>query len=339
MRYQHQTGFSLIELMISVTLGLILAAGVVNIYLDSRHSFVQDEEISRTQENARFALRLLAKELSMSGFFGGVLQTGSVSDGGIVIQNDCGTGWTLDISNPTEFLNNAKGADANGAFACIPAANVYQDPVSGSSDVLAIRRVAGDYTLENGRWNGPKGVTASSFAASENQVYLRIINRKNITEFVKAQDANTAADAVAGSSVDYWRYIARVFYVRNHSQTTADGIPTLCAANLRQNKMWSDANECYAEGVENFQLEFGVDSNDDGVVDYFEPAPDTTELRTSVAVRIYLLMRSVNPIAGGQEQGNRSYQLGSAATVGPYNDNFYRRVFSTTVLLKNRFVF
>ncbi len=339
MRYQQQTGFSLVELMISITLGLILAAGVINIYLDSRRSFVQDEEVSRIQENARFALRLLSKELSMSGFFGGVLQTGSVSDGGIVIQGDCGVGWSLDISNPTEFLNNATGENANAAFSCVPKANVHESAVSGNSDVLAIRRVAGDYTLEDGSWNVAKGVSAASFAASDKQIYLRIINRKNITDFVTAEDANTAADAVAGSSVDYWRYIARVFYVRNHSNTPADGIPTLCAANLRQLGIQNDGNECYAEGVENFQLEFGVDSDDDGVADYFEPDPDADELRASVAVRIYLLMRSINPITGGQEQGNRSYQLGSAATAGPYNDNFYRRVFSTTVLLKNRFVF
>jgi type IV pilus assembly protein PilW len=55
-----------------------------------------------------------------------------------------------------------------------------------------------------------------------------------------------------------------------------------------------------------------------------------------VVARIYLLLRTVNEISGHED--TKTYNLGQTA-VGPFNDGYYRRVFQTTVLLRNSEVY
>lgn len=338
-RLARNKGFSLVELMIALLLGLLLSAGIISVYLNSKTAFEQDEEVARVQENGRYALKVLSTNLSMAGFFGGILESDAISGTTPAISSSCGGGgdWEFDISEPITFVNDATGAAANAALPCITAANVYNNAgASVTPDVIGLKRAAGDTTLEDGEWNTEKGASQANFAASSTQVFLRIIYATNTISVIKASEADTGSDAVVDSGVDYWKYEAMAFFVRNYSQTAGDGIPTLCAERLRG---VSVAVECLVEGVENIQFEFGLDIDEDGETDSYTVNPTAAELTTATAIRIYLLMRSINTVPGGMTEADRTYQLGNAVTSGPFNDNFYRRVFSTTVLLKNRFVF
>ena len=88
------------------------------------------------------------------------------------------------------------------------------------------------------------------------------------------------------------------------------------------------------EGIENMQVEFGIDTSTplDYSPDYYDASPTSAELSRAVAAKVYLLARSVQPVAGYTD--DRSYQLGTT-TVAAANDNFYRKVFQTTVMLRN----
>lgn len=61
-------GFSLIELMIAMTIGLVLSLVVGQIFLGSRATFTSTDNLSRLQENSRFALTVLTRELRSSSF-------------------------------------------------------------------------------------------------------------------------------------------------------------------------------------------------------------------------------------------------------------------------------
>ena len=73
-----------------------------------------------------------------------------------------------------------------------------------------------------------------------------------------------------------------------------------------------------------------MDDDGDFVADYYTGAPSAAELTDSVAARIYILARSVSEVPN--YNNDKTYRLG-AKIVPPANDGFYRRVFSTTVLL------
>ncbi|WP_299197727.1 PilW family protein [uncultured Amphritea sp.] len=64
---KHQTGFSLIELMIALVLGLFIIGGVMAVFIGSSASFSSNESLSRVQENGRFALEILAEDLRNTG--------------------------------------------------------------------------------------------------------------------------------------------------------------------------------------------------------------------------------------------------------------------------------
>lgn len=65
-----QRGFGLIELMIAMTLGLILVLGVSQIFLASKRSFVVQQQLAVLQENARFVLTRVSRDVRQVGMFG-----------------------------------------------------------------------------------------------------------------------------------------------------------------------------------------------------------------------------------------------------------------------------
>ena len=87
-----QQGISLIELMIALSIGVFLTLGAVSLFLHSYTSFLQDEETARLQENGRWALRLVSREISTAGFFGGMLDPSGIGTS-LTVAGDCGTGW------------------------------------------------------------------------------------------------------------------------------------------------------------------------------------------------------------------------------------------------------
>ena len=56
-----QRGFTLIELMIAVTIGLVLTVVVASLFLHSRSTYGSTDEISRMQENIRYSQQLLTR--------------------------------------------------------------------------------------------------------------------------------------------------------------------------------------------------------------------------------------------------------------------------------------
>ena len=67
---KKQFGLSLIELMISITLGLVLMTGVVQIFLSSKESFSSQQGISRVQETGRLAIEFMTKDIRHIGTTG-----------------------------------------------------------------------------------------------------------------------------------------------------------------------------------------------------------------------------------------------------------------------------
>ena len=63
-------GFSLIELMVAITLGLLLTAGLVQLFSSTKVTFNTNDALARVQENGRFALELLKRELREAGTLG-----------------------------------------------------------------------------------------------------------------------------------------------------------------------------------------------------------------------------------------------------------------------------
>jgi len=314
-----QSGVSLVELMIAMTLALVLTAAVITVFANNRHSFNQDENVQSMQDDARHAMRELAFDLSMAGHYGDLLIPSSVvADGGLTLTTDCGPvgapEWMYQTVQPGtgDFLSvvpldNATAAQAAANFSCINASE-FED----GTDVVSIKRVAGARTA----------VPASG------SVYLRT----NGTVGLLFQEPVGAAPAinVPLPRAD-WEYRPTIYYIRNFAYLPGDGIPTLCKKVLG-GAVPGMLTECLAAGIENLQVEYGIDTNEDGYANVFLPSPTLAEIQSVVSARVTLLARATE--IDTRYENDKTYVVGNADPYAP-DDNFHRQVVSTTVSIQN----
>ena len=72
---RKQTGLSLVELMVAVTLGMLLMLGVMQAFLGSKNTYTSNQELSEIQESGRFALELLTTDIRNAGYKGQCIDT------------------------------------------------------------------------------------------------------------------------------------------------------------------------------------------------------------------------------------------------------------------------
>ena len=67
-KHSRQQGFTLVEIMLAITLSLILMAGVVQVYLSSKTSFNVQNQLSKLQQNQRISVDFLQRDIRQAGF-------------------------------------------------------------------------------------------------------------------------------------------------------------------------------------------------------------------------------------------------------------------------------
>lgn len=303
----RERGFSLIELMVSLLLASFVLIAVVGLFNQSKGNQVQNEQIARMQENGRYAVRLIARNIAMAGYYGGLLVTSGVSQESPLGGTDCNTDWMLEMEPSIEFENDATASP----YDCIDDADIMPD-----TDMIATKRVSDNAD----RVSSTTGVMSGSL--NPGAIYLKTNGDDGALFDASGGTDNGPEPPTAGSPFDIRQYYAEILYVSPEF--------TL----MRQTLVGDDMTEqTLVDGIQDIQVEFGIDGTDtDVAADYYEPDPDAVELLDAVTARIYVLVRSVDPVAG--YVNDKTYNLGTT-TVGPFNDAYYRRVYSTTAGIRN----
>ncbi len=291
-------GFSIVELMIVITLGLMITAVIASIFVTGNKNYNQDDRYARMQENGRFAMNAVVQDLSMAGFWGYLAEnTSSVAA--------YGTGCvTYNLQSPIQHINSPTASAAASANSCVPSGTFV-----ANTDVLTIKRVAGR--------------PESSLTGKENKVFLEVGGTTGILALGSALAPNF-------SSKSYWLYQSHTYYIAN--KTSASGtVPTLYRAGLSGTSTGE-----LIEGIENIQVQFGIDSDAtaDGVPNYFTSSPSSTELAKAYVARVSILVRTLTPDPDTSYQNTSTYDLGEGA-IPPFNDRYQRMVFTSTVALRN----
>jgi prepilin-type N-terminal cleavage/methylation domain-containing protein len=348
--HRNQRGLTLVELMIAMAIGVLLLLGVSLLFTQNRQSYRQNEELARIQENARFAIEELSRDLSMAGFFAEIVNGGAVVVHAALPANaaDCGPGaaWLYDFTGG--LLDGAVrvddqvagGADAASQFGCIDAGAA----VRPGTDVIGVRRTGGVpsfwASLPAGSVAPNCELTLPSGAACQRPVPARgVFVRENSTSVViyhgtAALDASDPQLSIIPVPYEDWEYSPRVYYVRDVVEPDGDTVPTLCRQRLNNAAAGNTAfaEECIVPGVEDLQIELGIDTNGDGAANAYVSNPSADDTRRAVSVRLYLLMRAIDVDVGYTDE--RTYTLGNAPAYSP-NDRFHRRVYTTTVAMRN----
>jgi type IV pilus assembly protein PilW len=331
---RKQAGFSLVELMVGMVLGLMLIAGAVSVYLASKRSYVEVEQVAALTENARFSEQILGDALRHTGFFGEAPANRIDVDSalGSAPSGDCtaaGAG-AYDLSR----LAFAATADGSGdALGCIT------DAVPGT-DVLVIK-----HALTQAYSDGPRigadpneplyhdGVIDTPGALQAGRTYV-------MTNSVGGRlfDGSLPPSITIGGQFPRgtaWEYQYEIFYIRDGA------VPQLSRKVLTYNSTSTAMEfitEDVAEGVERLHLLFGIDGPGDAdneVDTYMSVAAVTAgDYWDDVqSVEVFMLVRSATPDV--QYTDNKTYQLGGVMTAGPFNDNYRRLVSHTGLSLRN----
>jgi type IV pilus assembly protein PilW len=319
-------GFTLVELMVGLTLGVLVFFALVTLFVNNSRTRREIDQTSQQIENGRYALDLIRDDLHLAGYYGDVVPQQGFPTGSATIPSICATTVAgLELVAPPAALQwpvpvfGVAGGDA--VPACVSAATGGQ---KAGTDILVLRRTS--TVPAAGGLTGTKIYVQASGCKTELEQHK---------DFVVDLGANpgTFARTKKGCATpaDIYEFETRIYYVSNET------IPTLRLLTITGT---SSSNEPLVEGIDDMRIEYGRDNvGSDGAPDGFRRCLSTVDpcvaadWANMMAVRVNLLARNIATGVGYTD--SKTYTLGTGIVVGPFNDQYKRHAYSAVVRLMN----
>jgi type IV pilus assembly protein PilW len=329
---RRQRGFTLIELMVAVAIGLLLLAGLSTLFTSNNHAQMEIESANRQVENGRYAMQLMSGDLRNAGFFAEYDPIELTAPA--ALPDPCAT--NIELIRDAIVLP-VQGYDNSNVLNCLA-------DVKANTDVVVLRHtetcVVGAANCDNAAAGGPFFQASgcnNNFELGSNDKKMHYQVAASDSGFtLHKRDCEEAKDS--GTPADLRRLQTHIYFIANNS-LAGDGIPTLKRAEvISKGGVITVRIVPLAEGIENMQLEYGVDSSSDGVADNFTADVAATDWSNVVSLKLYLLARTLTPSMTHTD--SKSYVLGLDAqgqpnVVGATNDKFKRHVFTSLIGLPN----
>jgi type IV pilus assembly protein PilW len=353
---QRQRGLTLVELLVGLAISSLIIVGTVFVYSQSRTTYALNDKQARLQEYGRYALSVLEPDLQLAGYYGfsnnptdlrftdglnefPVSQLEQVDPQTVkepAAIHACGNNFAIDLIETVQGTNGTYFSDGAG---CKP-----KTDFQAGSDTLTIRRAS----------------TATT-AATHTKLQLYVNELKRSNQFIFASDT---APGPIDASREVHDLVVHSYYVAQQSDSSET------TPSLRRKYLATEAgspkiaDEEVLSGVEDMQIEFGIDSGDhdglvgidvdedkngipdnpNGLISRYVPADDVLlkapkeaaggRQAQVVAVRIWLRIRADQPEPGFVD--TKPYVYANVNYTPSGADLGYRRVLvSRTVYLRN----
>ncbi|OGB08032.1 MAG: hypothetical protein A3E79_18250 [Burkholderiales bacterium RIFCSPHIGHO2_12_FULL_61_11] len=271
-----QSGFTLIELMVSMAIGLLIVLALITLLINVNRNNSEMGKTNRLIENGRFALQLLQADISHAGFLGGYVPqfddlTAAVVPTDFPAVPDPCADWAALAADPDPTVLPAYKANLVGiavqgyeipAVVPSPTLSVCASRVTlpkANTDVLIVRHVE----------NCVPGVgDCPAFTAGE--LYFQAARCGTTVPspaYVLDSDATllTLQNRDCATTAELRKFVSSLYYVRDYAVTAGDGIPTLMRSQfgLSGGVLQHKTAEALIEGVEGFRVEYGIDNISD----------------------------------------------------------------------------
>lgn len=341
-----QLGLSLVELMVAITIGMLIVAALLALFLNITRN---NSELAKTNaqiENGRFAMQLLENDVVHAGFWGAY-----------VPQFDDLTFAAVPTDTPTDVpapclayaswdaahISNLIGIPVQ-AYDAAPAGCAVVSNKKADTDVLVVRHAE---TCLPGEGNCEDDTGKLYFQASLCELENATPYKLDTTGFTLHQRTcvGTPGSPPTITSLDYAdkrKFVSNIYYVRDYAVNPGDGIPTLMRStfDLSAGTLAHQAAQPLIEGIEGFRVEFDIDSQNEklggGAVNYAEavnwldPTNKTTatnrgdgipdgascdagctvaQLMNVVSAKLYVLARAKEPTPGYSD--SKTYCVGT----------------------------
>lgn len=329
---KNQNGLSLVEILVALVISVFLLGGVVQMYVANKATYGFSEAVSRIQENGRFAIDSITRDLRMAGFRGCATENFTNN------LNPAGTGYDADLH---DFFNE-------------PSIEGTENLGTNGSDSLTIRGAAPGQANVVSPYNSPTSAqvfsNVNNFLEQDDIVILSnclgadIFQITNITQGSGAVKTSVVHNTGAGSSPGNYNpgacgggnahclsqtyggdsAILKMQAISYFIGVGASGEPALFRT------VFNDTSEL-VDGIEQMQVLYGVNTDTTNTVpNQYVVSTAVTDWDSVTAVRVMLLLKSTDNVT----QENQTYTYNNQTITS--GDSLLRQVFSTTVALRNR---
>ncbi len=276
----RQKGFSVTELLVAITVSLVLLAGVIQLLVSNKQAYRLQENTSVLNENARFAVQRLSQLLRMGSHWGGASRDAIRPHSDVSGHSNTCTKHLATSTNNTNTVLGIEGV--NGA-----ATSPFTDCVSNAdyvanSDIILVRYSNPNDCVDSGDLGN---------AQNEGRLWVRSAVAFNAVVFEgeDLSDVNSANPALKHTTdppgVSNCAHGAYALYVASLNST-----PTLVLMRLDGT---TPKPEELVAGVEQMQVVYGEDFDNDGAADRYVAANSVSDWSFVVSLRVNLLIRNL----------------------------------------------
>lgn len=358
LRKKRISGFSIVELMVAILIGLIILAGVIQVVVTSKSTFLGQEEMSFIQENARYAMDVIGKDIQGAGYKGCAGQGARIA---LVAGGDASAlqflgvegirGYLDETDAPTAYagsLGNISDGEKSESLLIRSFSGANHLVTSHSGQTITFSQphdfLVGDYlgiVAEDCRRvgvfriatpvNPSATATTITYAPGDNHGMPTI--KPSLDSSIICPDPTSC---VSGYSQNYnpgsmaMNFSANAYYVGDSS--ALPGMPALKRATLVRFAAGSGGqgtviSEEIALGVEDIHFRYGVRN---GSNTRYVLANEVADWAQVFAVEVSMMMRSQSPSLANPE----SKTLGNSGRT--YNDKYMRQVVTSIYRIRNR---
>lgn len=333
-RSQKQKGMTLVELMIALVLGLIVTGVVIDMFLSTKQMYRVQDARARLQENGRYAIEHLAKQIRKAGYGGCATRSANQSDTSLVTN-------TLNTAYLWDFATGIQGFDASGAiWSPTKDASITDPSADTGTDILTIRTMV-DPVI--------KVVKHAAAAMKDGSAAIEVAAPHSLA----ASDIVMVTDCYKSAIFQISTINQQGHLVHNTGNATVPGNATttlgknyegadlvqlttisfyISSSSLYQ-RIFNNSEELI-QGIENMQILYGIDNGVDEIVDEYVTADAVTDWEDVLSVRVSLVLVTVEENL--TVDGPQNYRLNNATVTPAADDTRLRETFTRTVSLRNR---
>jgi type IV pilus assembly protein PilW len=343
---QSMHGFSLIELMVAMVIGLIILAAISTVLVNSNKAYNTTDSMARLQENARFAMQFIGTDLRRAGYFGctddiesvnstlngaSLGGTGGLAVGALEGAENIATGGTwLPSGNALALTDMIDDTDAVAIrYLDLDNPIVITQPMPNESAVLFVNKGHGLVTGD---------IIAVSDCDSVDIMQLtnvqdaggggkdNLVHNAGTTNPTPGNSTQKLSKSY-GAGTTVFKFASYAYYIG----TGAGGQRALFRTS-------SAVSQELVEGVDDLQVTYGEVTTSDRVPSVYRKATDVVNWGNVISVRIGIVASSIANTKDGQygtETDTTGTYTVNDAVVGPYNDKRIRKVFMSTYTLRN----
>ena len=370
-----QKGLSLVELMISLTIGSVITAGVVQLFSANSETYGVMIGQSRMQESARFSLDFIGRDIYKVGYFGcfssneQLYWTAASGDdipyefdlrSGLQGYNAGGVGdWEPDLDDLPTTVN---GTDTN---VFVAGTGINTDNIVSGTDVITIRSLSQqdvETRLAEALVNATDDITVVKPADGtelgfdvgdlamihdcEKATIFQVTGLEEVTdEIVIEHDVDTAGVSWGNSfarlaiknSFDTDAYVSAI---ETNTYFIAPGVGENNSGQVPLS-LWRKSGTTspieLVEGIENLQILYGVSTDDDLTPNQYVSSINDVSLKNVVTIRVTVIANSIDDVGGSSAPTHGCTIQNCYEGEGELAiDGLIRRAFTQTFMLRNR---